>query len=310
MIRVFHPEEHGLPDRIDAFVTVLGFESRSLHAARAYLERCESRFAVVFAERNVLEYKANEAWLTDNDFALLDSIGDLIAALEHLDLDGTARVVVDISSMSRPMIADVISAMIRWGRSVVIDFLYSPASFSAPPPLGAPQIYSGPVTPEFAGWTVSPELPLAAVIGLGYERGRALGVLEYLEPSVAWIFTPTVRDGIEDQPRFDEAIKATNVELLELVPEDQYLSYDVSAPFQCFESLESLVYGLSSKARVLLAPFGPKIFALIALLVAEQHKPHVTVWRVSGGQSEDAELHPATGPIYRLPVAFGPAALL
>jgi hypothetical protein len=55
---------------------------------------------------------------------------------------------------------------------------------------------------------------------------------------------------------------------------------------------------------VLLCPFGPKMFALICMLVAQVHRPDVTVWRVSGGQSEQPFDHASAGMIYRLSIRF------
>jgi len=136
---------------------------------------------------------------------------------------------------------------------------------------------------------------LAAIIGTGYEYGRALGILEYLEPSAAWIFNPT---GVDD--KYDKALTRVNKDLYTLIPRSQVSHYNIDETLACFERIESLVFGLRERSRVLLCPFGPKIFALVCLLVAEIHRPKVTVWRVSGEQSEDPTDYVAAGPIIRL----------
>jgi hypothetical protein len=142
-------------------------------------------------------------------------------------------------------------------------------------------------------------LPLAAVIGTGYEYGRALGILEYLEPAVAWIFNPT---GVNDE--YNASLRKVNKDLFGLIPPAQVSDYDVSDPLGCLERIEAIVFGLHQRSRILLCPFGPKIFALVCLLVAEIHKPHATVWRVSGGQSEEPSDYAAAGEVYRLLVTF------
>ena len=289
----------------DIFVGALGFESRCIHAAEMFGRLCQTRLAFQFEDRNVLSYAKNKAWLEAADFNILPSdtvslrSGLDIAIAEYADRDNI-RMIVDISSMSRPMLADVVSYLSRTAKvPLLVQFLYSPAKFTAPPTGISPQTYSGPVTPDYAGWTLDPALPLAAVIGVGYEFGRALGILEYVEPAVAWLFTPRGFDS-----GYDAASSRVNSDLFGMVPKEQQVQYDVRATMECFERLEALVYGVKERGRVLLCPFGPKMFALICLLVAELHAPDATVWRVSGGQSEEPTDHEASGEICRLPIQF------
>lgn len=283
----------------------LGFEKRSRFVAEKFSEKCPDRVAFVFEERQVLSFDENKAWMASKGFDLCASDVLSIKAkvseiLEKFPADEPLRIMVDISSMTRPMIATIVAVLAQQTRAILADFVYAPAAFTAPSNSVPPQTYSGPVIPEYAGWTLDPSLPLTAIIGAGYEYGRALGILEYLEPAVAWIMNP---HGVSE--RYDETLQNVNRHLYGLLPPSQILTYSVTATFDCFERIEAMVYGLKSKSRILLCPFGPKIFALICLIVAEIHRPSVTVWRVSGGQSEQAADHVAAGEICRLPVDFG-----
>jgi len=83
------------------------------------------------------------------------------------------------------------------------------------------------------------------------------------------------------------------------------MDYRVHAPVDCFITLESLIYGLSRTKNTILLPFGPKIFALCALLVASVH-PTTAVWRVSAGFQEEAVNRQASGYVYGLQVDIHP----
>lgn len=297
MLRVYSPDAMPLLAEYDQFICALGFEERSVHAPVKFSALAKCRRFVEFTDRKVLAYKANKKTLRDLGFVAAKSVNDA------LDVGDQNTILVDISSMSRPMLAKLVRAL--GDRTARVDFLYSPSAFTPPIETPPPQTYSGPVIPEYAGWSDKPEAPLAAVLGLGNESGRALGFLEFIEPSVAWLFVPSSRDEPNEQKKYDNSIAASNIDLYSIVPASQVIRYHVSDASHAFEQLEALVYGLDGVARTVLAPFGPKIFALASLLVAELYRPRITVWRVSGEQSETPHPHPALGPVYRCPVQFG-----
>jgi hypothetical protein len=161
-----------------------------------------------------------------------------------------------------------------------VDFVYAPSIYVPPDSDEIPVTISEPVIPEFAGWSTRPDLPASAVIGLGYECGQALGTLEYLEPAAAWIFLPLGND-----ISFDEEVLGANQGLLEVIERSSVVPYSVNNPFECFCKMESLAFNLKQKSRPILIPFGPKIFALVSMLISLIHGPGITVWRVSGEQT-------------------------
>lgn len=273
-------------DRFDLFISVLGYEHRSSHLARSYPELAYRRVALVFPQEAYASYEFNQAALTKLRYSMIavgssaaEKLSAVIGEIHEATPPRALRLAVDISSMSRPLIALVV----QWLQSVPIErdvhvtFVYCPAVYVEPSDDRAPVAVSEPVTPHFAGWTIAPELPVTAVLGLGYEFSLALGALEFLEPVAAWAFSPTGED-----VRYDKAVKRANEVLnTNLLPSRTYI-YNVREPFDCYIRLESLIYGLAQHSRPVLVPFGPKIFALLALLVASIHSPRIAVWRVSG----------------------------
>lgn len=216
------------------------------------------------------------------------------------------RICVDISSMSRPMMAQVVFGLSRLRKiDLAVEFVYCPAKYDPPPKSTMPIMQSGPVIPEYAGWSTRPDFASTLVVGLGYEYGRALGALEYLEPSAAWAFT-----ALGDDRRYEKAVKKANDDLWNILAKDRIYEYKIAGPYDVACKLESLVYGLIQYSRPTLLPLGPKIFAIVCLLVAEIHYPAVTVWRVSGDQFETPTDRVADGNIVSFHVKFGKIGLV
>jgi hypothetical protein len=91
-----------------------------------------------------------------------------------------------------------------------------------------------------------------------------------------------------------------------LVPEQNGFAYPLSKPLDTFVQLESFVFGITRTHNLIVLPFGPKLFALCAMLVGMVH-PEVAVWRVSGG--EDRIDREPSGELFGLTVDFISGAL-
>ena len=292
----------------DLFVGTLGYESRSTHLARNNLIKARNFIAFAFPDEDYASYKSNQEFLDNAGYEIFGNTKHVIRQTlsdkirEYCRIDGQfLSILIDISSMSRPMLAEVVFALskVETNCPFEVTFIYLPAAFVKQNKEHAPVAVSQPVTPEYAGWTTTPELPITAVVGLGYEQDLALGALEYLEPDSAWAFVPTGEDA-----RYDEAVKKANRTLRPVLAEDRSLSYLVSEPERVFASLETLVYGLLQWSRPILIPFGPKIFSLCCLLVARAYAEKVTVWRVSGEAMASPGDREASGKIVTVRTAF------
>lgn len=301
-----HPNKPSGP--FDLLVVCLGYETRSLYIAERYAGAATKKIAVSFQDRQVGRYDYNRSFYTSNNFEILVfDPGELakvfrvaVAQLSRQSMSGT-RILVDISSMSRPMIASVVLALTQACEQQPLDvvFAYCPAVFTKPSDQRQPVTVSQPVTPEFAGWSNQPDKPVAAIAGLGFEFDQALGAIEYLEPAVAWTFIPFGEDS-----RYDRAVQKANRELLATLDPEKIVRYDVANPYQSFAELESLTYGLLDNNRPVLIPFGPKIFSLLSFIVAAIHAPNVTVWRVSGEQVGIPDDRVASGNVISVSALF------
>lgn len=208
--------------------------------------------------------------------------GSVLSRLSHRSNSDSHYLLVDLSSTTRYRLAVILDALLKGGLAVSVDFVYRLAEFTPPSRYSGPNVHVGPVSDSFAGWSTEPDKPPVAIVGLGYEENRALGALEHIQASEAWLFRP--KSLIAE---YDAALAQANRSLLENSPRERLFEYRVENPFDCFVVLELLIGRLRQSASPLVFPFGPKIFALCSLLVGALYDD-VAVWRVSGGPLEKA----------------------
>lgn len=297
-----------LGDRFDLFIGTLGYETRSSHLARHDLINAKRKIALAFPEEDYAAYLSNRDFLNSTHFEILPkdsgTLPQLLATAIENHPAGAERdfsILVDISSMSRPMLADIVFELSKVERalSVTVTFVYLPAEFVKENAEHAPVAVTEPVTSDYAGWTATPERPITALVGLGYEHDLALGTIEYLEPTNVWVFVPRGEDR-----RYDDAVNQANRNLKEMLRDERVMNYQVDAPARVHAILENLVFGLLQSSRPVLVPFGPKIFCLCCLLIARTYEPEITVWRVSGETFAKPGDRKASGKIVTLQTRF------
>jgi hypothetical protein len=295
--------------RYDMFVASLGFEERCRYIPEMHPPAANTYLALAFADRRELSYAENEKFFAQagymrEEWADEEIVLRLVEAfrLRRSNVSDAMTLCVDISSMSRVRIASTIVAarhVAREMRSVTVDFVYSVATYSSAPVVDAAPVHTGPVLPEFAGWTSEPERPSCLVLGLGYEVDRALGAFDLLEPADVWVAIPYSVS--ED---YDEALRGANAGLFKLIADESHkLFYHIDKPFDSYIRLESFIRGMSLTARPILVPFGPKIFALASLLIGCVH-PDVAIWRISFGPHEPAVQRSPNGTVTGLRAIF------
>ncbi|MEQ1844989.1 MAG: hypothetical protein ABL983_05360 [Nitrospira sp.] len=290
-----------------AFIAAVGYELRARYIAETYAPNANTRFAFAFPDRKVHHYTANYNWYVDAGYSVAEVTDEsfaewckrVIGQSRQSDLTSQS-LCIDISSLSRKRIAVLVDTLRRldWVERVHVDFLYSLAEYSPPPDEIGPNTHVGPVLPSFAGWTTEPDRPAVAIVGLGYEEGKALGAVEHIQAAEVWAFEP-----VSPITQYSGDLEKANRTLLESIPRARRMTYPVSQPIDCFVILESLTNRLCQSSSPVLFPFGPKIFTLCALLVACLH-PGAAVWRVSsevGGEAADRAPSPF---IFGLSVEF------
>lgn len=136
-------------------------------------------------------------------------------------------------------------------------------------------------------------MPVLSVVGLGYEKDKAIGAIEYLESSKAFLYIPTSN---EDK-YFDDVVRE-NAQLLDQFGIKNRFIYKLESPTEAIYALDTVISANKNKYKIVLLPFGPKLFYALSLLSCIPH-PEVSVWYVSGesGDGDSSQDRKASGLI-------------
>jgi hypothetical protein len=298
---------------IDVFVAACGYEGRAWHVAALLAPTETSTIVLDYESFGILQYDLNRskyAGLQNATFVSLKQEGledRILRSLEQakcsLGSNRGLNVLFDASSCSRRVIARV-SVLLRSVVDLVsvVNFAYAPAKYYSPPTGELPSHISEPVIGDLSGWSDDLSKPPCAIIGLGFEPGRALGCIDYLEIPTVRIFMPQGPDF-----RFIEHVVKANESLLDEVGRDLVFDYDILDPARTYEKLESLVFGLMSRYRPVIIPLGPKIFSVISIQLAIELMPAICVWRTSSGDLTEPKDIDASGEVAVFRVSpYGP----
>lgn len=271
---------------------VVGTETRSRYIAERISGRTEALIALRYPLRQVGSYVDNHRWaravgcevfplgnyVTDEGRDVFSMIKAKIQAL--LPCDGTIRVWIDLSSMDKALLARVLLAVhdicISSAANISVNILYCPALFEEPSFAFQPVRMITPAIPELAGSISLRSENARLIIGLGYEYGVALGIMQQAEPDSAYVFVPASTD-----QRYDGALRKANMNFDFGAEQVTLAKYLVDNPATLFGQLLALTSDASRHQRYLIVPGGPKIFAACAALVAIRRRPWIPLLRVS-----------------------------
>jgi len=276
----------------DLIVTASGYESRARFVAEKIGHQepgpC-TRLVLSFAEHK------KECARPEND-AVFEGLGyksslcqgrsdaevtKVVAhALENLRDVPEPRILVDISSMTRAWYGAVVRSLMALRREskLVVHFAYTSAEFVPPPDEYPPNRIVGPLA-GFTGNTL-PTKPTALILGLGYDKDRAIGLKDHLDPQLTVLF---YADPAIDS-RYVPHVLSVNEGLIREAGDDCVFTYPYEDGAAAFRLLESVSNGLTRDWRVVLCSMGPKAFGLYCFLVASLARD-ISIWRVS------ADLH-------------------
>jgi hypothetical protein len=267
----------------DVAIVAVGYERRCRWIAENHEISASRKLGLEFGFLREGSFEGNFEFFEKRSYEISSGLGEnasgviLNAIKEAAEGKVSTAVFVDISSMSREMIANVVLG-IQSARSdfeICVTIGYAPSKFSGdyrPAPIRR----ANPITPSLAGWSSQPERPLGAIFGLGCEPGLALGALQYLEPNKAWIFEPKGTDA-----KYDAAMRKANQHIADIFDVTSF-SYEVTKPTMTRGRLEALLNAVDSSFRIIVVPFGPKIFAwLVISTVVFTDRRGIGIWAFS-----------------------------
>lgn len=287
-MRFFTETDASIRDfHLDIVVCALGYEARATKVARTYFSDATRRVCIGFDRHKTLNYSQNLEYFRRHKYEIMLDVADEVFESRLVGIlspslgmfsQGPTKIGVDISCFDRHRLAiltNLLFDLVVEGSISEVLFFYNVALYQAPSSDFSYNTKLQPVHAAFVGARPHPGAPTVAVIGLGYEREKAVGAAEYLEASEVYAFIP--KSGIE---RYFESVQKSNALLLAQLRTDYKVVYDVSDAASLVSDLSSLVRGLMYRSAVLLVPLGPKMFALAALLTAKVHT-RASVWRMS-----------------------------
>jgi hypothetical protein len=270
--------------RAGFIIGACGYETRSTAIVDKLAESIRSRHAIAFEEHpEELARLKNEEKYKFHHFDLKIDKGGSTRQIEQVVRQGIwesqetgCALAFDISSMTRAWHGGIIRTLMERNQKQEIEtfFLYVPGKYSPPPDQNAPNEVVGPV--EGFSSLSPPDLPIALIMSLGYERHRALGFMEILDPGR----TVLMLANMEEQ--FYQSVLANNREVIARTPAQWLFDYPLREPSATFRILESICGGLEPSYRIVLASLGPKIFGILCFLLAAKNRA-ISVWRMSSG---------------------------
>lgn len=222
-------------------------------------------------------YKENKSSISiDISIECDDALREKVAvALNNATPGEELKVGIDISLIHRKTLAELFALILHSNRDISLFIFYSLAKYAPPHSEVFPNNLVESVGIPFTGWCTKPGLPVTAIVGLGYEKNKALGAIEYLESSSSVLLLPN-----SSEESYKSDILKQNETLLSFTQEALKIDYDVQSPIDTILLLDSLIAGNKDKTKLVLLPFGPKIFFACSLIAAIAH-PEVSVWHVS-----------------------------
>ena len=285
----------------DIGIYAVGYETRSSFLARKSMDRNLVNIGIYFENCQEISFPENINYFQESAAILISENslynGDFPNIIRESIKSDDIKILLDVSSFTRTSISKIIlelSSLVSICHSVDLVIGYSSAEFCESDNHNT-ITHAGPVLPELAGWPLSIDTSTECIIGMGYEEGKALGIVEYIEPNRTWLFKPLSDDNI-----FNKKILRANKNLLEISPSENIIEYELNKPYSSFKRLESLTLSFLDRSRVIVVPLGPKIFFALSVIISLKYYPLISLWRVSSDHSDNILDKIPTGELFFL----------
>lgn len=280
-------------DPVDVFIYGLGFETRSIAAAKRQPVATKI-CAIQMPEVRVHSYSRNVAFARANNHAIFDKVGEMFSSAicpiigEYDDRPLSIR--FDVSSVNRIVMYQILIGLsVNLREFDTVEIIYCPAAFSEPD-WQFPQIESiGPAVGEMTAFNSDPRKPLCLLLGLGFDPGISMGIISQLEPRLSFCLWGSGVDA-----RFDAAVRRANFDFDYPGFTVKTIPYLIKDPLSTYSYVENIVFGLKTDFNIVMVPMGPKIFALLSGLVALAHCGEMAIWRVSHRREHPADARPSS----------------
>lgn len=265
----------------DIIICSSGYESRASFLAKTLSSKgIKLKFVLSFIDqKDAPNRKSNDDLFSKFGYSVIENgkdstefINKILPAIYLLSSNESVNVLVDYSSMTRTWFSAFVNSFQYLSTNVRIFFSYTVSKFAKPIPFISPSIKFDPI-PGFNNLTI-PDKPTALIIGLGYEKDRAAGLIEYFDAEEVFLF-------LTDNSEYKDFIMDANDNLIKQVKPDNIIPYPMYDIVYTYTILSNLCRELADDYRIIIAPCGPKPFSILSFICGIQ-LGFVDIWRIGG----------------------------
>ena len=273
----------------DLVILGLGYESRSTFTMKNRKFDCECIALGYSKHCKAIKYPENKAFFKGENVTIFEGDdGDVFDFVrETLERVSSPRnVLLDISVLSRHRLSTIMVMLLNGGlpKGSTLTVIYSISKYVSAPTESTPVAKVAPITEALSGPLNRLDKPLSLIIGLGYEKNKALGIFNYFDCKSDLVFTliPESKENL-----FRKDVEKNNRALLSTLTPNHILEYDTHDPYNTYLDLKAIFKGIEEYTRPIVIPLGPKILSAISVVVALEFHPFMPVWRVSSEHTEE-----------------------
>jgi hypothetical protein len=281
--KVTNIESFKIRSRTDVLLYTVGYESRSRHIVENYEFAKENVLAIVYGSNQTHSFSKNYEFMNARRFRQCEAESkelqtEISEFIQNRQRDsGSLSISVDVSSMDRSIMAAVLLSAVEQMRALdSLSILYTPSQFLQPKLELYPIKAIGAAHPGISGGVADPTRATSLILGIGYEYGISLSILDMHEPDVSFIFRPI---GFDD--RFLQSVSEANFGFDFGERNYEIIDYRLDSAAALYDSLSSLVVSMKHNTAIICVPFGPKLFSAVCIIVARNHAPDISVLRYS-----------------------------
>ena len=276
-------------ENIDILIVVSGYEDRCTFLAEQIKSDPFDKIVFAFLEKQSEGFRPrNDKRFRELDFEFVKATGEhgseiqtkLEDLIEDINKD-SIRILVDYSCMTKEWYAAIINYFVNWDlnvKEIELFFAYTPSSFEKPKRKG---LLKKLVRRPAEAILDAKNKPVSLILGLGYDQDQAFELVNRIRPAATYAF---YSDPSFDS-RFVAEVEKRNREILTHIDPAHVYKYPMNDMREINLSLKKLCMDLRLDSQVILAPLGPKPFALACMLLSARY-PDIWVWRVHTGQSD------------------------
>lgn len=309
MIYIKQPTIEAIIDlEIDIFIAASGFETRATFQSIKLHSNAKQKF--VFGFKNEIQDRIrmkNDTFFKKHGFAscvingdesTITQFHDILNEIENISNEEII-VYIDYSCMTKNWYSYLLYGFFNLDnkKNIKLYFGYSHATFEKSKDSVSLNRIVSPLY-GFCDFSV-PSKPTALIIGLGNEINRVYGLKEYFD-AVPYLF---YSDSSYNE-KYCEEIETLNNDILEKTKADQIFKFPIYDLIYTNFLLENLCLSLTRDFRVIIAPCGPKPFALLSMINSLKNDLDIEVWRISPGTKINKVDRKPTGLISVLELSF------